>query len=178
MSTVRSSGPSAFIRTNVQGTFTLLEQARAYWSGLDEAERRQVPVSARVHGRGLRDAGPGRSRVLRNHAVCAEQPLCGIEGRFRSPGAGLSPHLRTARADHELLEQLRPVSVSGKADPADDSECARRQGPAGVWRRRKRARLALRGRSLRGDPRRAGARAASAKPTTSAETASATISMW
>jgi dTDP-glucose 4,6-dehydratase len=32
-------GPEAFIRTNVQGTFTLLEQARAYWSGLDEAER-------------------------------------------------------------------------------------------------------------------------------------------
>jgi dTDP-glucose 4,6-dehydratase len=32
--------PDAFIRTNVQGTFTLLEQARAYWSGLDEADRR------------------------------------------------------------------------------------------------------------------------------------------
>jgi dTDP-glucose 4,6-dehydratase len=32
--------PDAFIRTNVQGTFTLLEQARAYWSELDEAGRR------------------------------------------------------------------------------------------------------------------------------------------
>ncbi|MGB9031955.1 MAG: dTDP-glucose 4,6-dehydratase [Acidobacteriaceae bacterium] len=32
-------GPEAFIRTNVHGTFTLLEQARAWWSGLDEAER-------------------------------------------------------------------------------------------------------------------------------------------
>ena len=27
-------GPAAFIRTNVEGTFTLLEAARAYWSGL------------------------------------------------------------------------------------------------------------------------------------------------
>jgi dTDP-glucose 4,6-dehydratase len=27
--------PSAFVRTNVEGTFTLLEAARAYWSGLD-----------------------------------------------------------------------------------------------------------------------------------------------
>ena len=27
-------GPGAFIRTNVEGTFTLLEAARAYWSGL------------------------------------------------------------------------------------------------------------------------------------------------
>ena len=31
--------PDAFIRTNVQGTFTLLEQARQYWSGLNESER-------------------------------------------------------------------------------------------------------------------------------------------
>ncbi len=28
-------GPGAFIRTNVEGTFTLLEAARAHWSGLD-----------------------------------------------------------------------------------------------------------------------------------------------
>ncbi len=33
------ASPESFIRTNVQGTFTLLEQARVYWSGLDEAER-------------------------------------------------------------------------------------------------------------------------------------------
>jgi dTDP-glucose 4,6-dehydratase len=32
--------PGAFIRTNVQGTFTLLEQAKRYWSELDEADRR------------------------------------------------------------------------------------------------------------------------------------------
>ena len=31
---------SAFVRTNVQGTFTLLEQARLFWSELDEAGRR------------------------------------------------------------------------------------------------------------------------------------------
>ncbi|MGO8760163.1 MAG: dTDP-glucose 4,6-dehydratase [Terracidiphilus sp.] len=31
--------PDAFIRTNVQGTFVLLEQARAYWKGLDAADR-------------------------------------------------------------------------------------------------------------------------------------------
>ncbi len=31
--------PEAFIRTNVHGTFVLLEQARLYWAGLNEAER-------------------------------------------------------------------------------------------------------------------------------------------
>ena len=32
-------GPDAFVRTNVQGTATLLEVARSYWSGLGPAER-------------------------------------------------------------------------------------------------------------------------------------------
>lgn len=34
------AAPNAFIRTNVQGTFTLLEQAKTYWSGLDETGQR------------------------------------------------------------------------------------------------------------------------------------------
>jgi dTDP-glucose 4,6-dehydratase len=32
--------PGAFVRTNVQGTFVLLEQAKAYWSELSETDRR------------------------------------------------------------------------------------------------------------------------------------------
>ena len=32
-------GPSAFIQTNVVGTYTLLETARAYWQGLDAAAK-------------------------------------------------------------------------------------------------------------------------------------------
>ena len=32
-------GPAAFMRTNVEGTFTLLEAARAHWSGLEGRER-------------------------------------------------------------------------------------------------------------------------------------------
>jgi dTDP-glucose 4,6-dehydratase len=35
------SGPGDFIRTNVLGTFTLLEQTKHYWSGLDEAAKRE-----------------------------------------------------------------------------------------------------------------------------------------
>ena len=33
------ASPDAFIRTNVQGTFVLLEQVKAYWSGLNDANR-------------------------------------------------------------------------------------------------------------------------------------------
>ncbi|MCB9626401.1 MAG: dTDP-glucose 4,6-dehydratase [Sandaracinaceae bacterium] len=32
-------GPGEFVRTNIEGTFTLLEAARGYWSGLDGAAR-------------------------------------------------------------------------------------------------------------------------------------------
>lgn len=34
-------GPDEFIRTNVDGTFALLEETRAYWNELSEAERRR-----------------------------------------------------------------------------------------------------------------------------------------
>jgi dTDP-glucose 4,6-dehydratase len=34
------TGPDAFVRTNVQGTFTLLEQARHYWASLGSPARR------------------------------------------------------------------------------------------------------------------------------------------
>jgi dTDP-glucose 4,6-dehydratase len=32
-------GPGAFVKTNVEGTFVLLEAARAYWQGLEDAEK-------------------------------------------------------------------------------------------------------------------------------------------
>jgi dTDP-glucose 4,6-dehydratase len=34
-------GPGDFIQTNIVGTYTLLEQARAYWSGLDATKKEQ-----------------------------------------------------------------------------------------------------------------------------------------
>jgi dTDP-glucose 4,6-dehydratase len=34
------ASPDSFIRTNVHGTFVLLDQARAYWAALSEADRR------------------------------------------------------------------------------------------------------------------------------------------
>ena len=33
------SGPGAFMRTNIEGTYTLLEATRAYWGALSEAEK-------------------------------------------------------------------------------------------------------------------------------------------
>lgn len=55
-------GPGAFIRTNVEGTYTLLEAARGYWSALPDAERaafRFLHVSTdEVYGSLAADAAP------------------------------------------------------------------------------------------------------------------------
>ncbi len=152
-------GPAAFVETNVVGTFTLLEAARAYLVDAAGRRARGVPLPPRVDRRGLRLARPRRSAVHRDDAVRAEQSVLGVEGRVRSSGARLSPHLRTADADDQLLEQLRAAAVPGEADPADDRQRARRQAAAGLRRRPERPRLALRRRSLRGDSRGARRRA-------------------
>ncbi len=55
-------GPAEFIRTNVEGTFTLLEAARSHWSNLPDAERqafRFLHVSTdEVYGTLARDDAP------------------------------------------------------------------------------------------------------------------------
>jgi hypothetical protein len=98
------ASPGAFIRTNVQGTFVLLEQGKAYWSGLSEADRMRIPVPAHLHRRSLRLAGGAGSCILRDYSLRSEQSLCGIEGSFRPPGKGVFPHLGPSGAYHKLLQ--------------------------------------------------------------------------
>ena len=65
-------GPDDFVRTNVNGTFSLLEEARAYWSAMAGDEKsvfRFLHVSTdEVYG-SLAAADP---RIFRDHALCAE----------------------------------------------------------------------------------------------------------
>ena len=59
-------------------------------------------------------------QVHRDHALRTQLALLREQGRVRSSGARLAPYVRTAGAHHQLLQQLRPLSVSREADPADD----------------------------------------------------------
>ena len=45
-------GPAAFIETNVNGTFRLLEATRVYWQNLDETQK-QISVFACLHRRSV-----------------------------------------------------------------------------------------------------------------------------
>ena len=68
-------GPGAFIKTNVEGTFTLLEAARAYWSALDgdaKAAFRFHHVSTdEVYG----SLAPDDAGLHRDPPLRAEQPV-------------------------------------------------------------------------------------------------------
>ena len=134
-------------------------------AGAEKAAFRFLHVSTdEVYGSLAADeSGLPRDRCLR-----AEQPVLGEQGGERPPGARLAPHLRPAGADDQLQQQLRPLPVPRKADPADDRQRARRQAAAGVRRRPAGARLALRHRPLHAPSARCSRAAASARPTTSA----------
>jgi dTDP-glucose 4,6-dehydratase len=86
-------GPADFVRTNVLGTFTLLEEARRLLDGAARGRAGGVPLPARLDRRGLRLAR--RERPLRRgDAVPAELALLGEQGGQRPPGACLAPYLR------------------------------------------------------------------------------------
>ena len=67
-------GPGAFMKTNIEGTFTLLEAARGYWSGLNDAEKtafRFLHVSTdEVYG----SLGPQDAPFTENHPYEPNSP--------------------------------------------------------------------------------------------------------
>ncbi len=46
-------GPAAFVETNIVGTYTLLEAARAYWNALTEDKKISVPFSSYLYRRSI-----------------------------------------------------------------------------------------------------------------------------
>ena len=62
----------------------------------------------------------------RTTAYDPSSPYSASKAACRPSGQRLAPHLRAARGHLQLLEQLRAVSFSRKADPADDHQRAGR----------------------------------------------------
>ncbi len=82
-------GPGAFVATNVTGTYTLLEAARAHWMRADKPDG--VPLPPRLHRRGVRVAGPETGRFDEDTPYDPRSPY--------SASKAASDHL--ARAWHE-----------------------------------------------------------------------------
>ena len=107
-------GPGAFVRTNINGTYELLEASRAHLAALPagEADRfRFLHVSTdEVYGT------LGRDRpLLRGDALRAELPVRRVEGRRRPPRARLARDVPRPHAPDELLEQLRARTSSPRS---------------------------------------------------------------
>ena len=127
-------GAAPFIETNVarhlrpaRGGARLLAHARC-------RRARALPLPAHLDRRGVRLAGAAEDgrQVQRDHALRAQLALLGEQGRVRPPGARLAPHLRPAGAHHQLLQQLRALSLPREADPADHHPRAARRAAAGL----------------------------------------------
>ena len=151
-STARSTARPPSSHTNVVGTFELLEAVARH---LAAARRRRARArSASSTSRPTRStARSGPSGAFSETTPYApNSPYSASKAGADHLVRAYHAHLRAAGADHQLLEQLRPLPVPREADPADDPERARGQAAADLRRRRQRARLALRRGPLRGRP--------------------------
>ena len=128
--------PRPFIDTNIVGTFELLEAARGTrptpWTR--PSARRSASCTSR----------PTRSTAASARTACSARPRPTPRTRRTPRPRPSADHLVRAYhhtyglpdADHQLLEQLRPVPVPREADPADDPQRARGQAAADLRRRR------------------------------------------
>lgn len=101
------AGPAAFIDTNVMGTFTLLETAREYWSGLTDAQR----------------------AAFRFHHVSTDEVFgsLGADGRFRedTPYQPNSPYSASKAASDHLVRAWHHTYGL----PVVTSNCSNNYGP-------------------------------------------------
>ena len=84
-------GPGTFIKTNVEGTFTLLEATRAHWSALDQAERTAFRFNHVSTDEVYGSLAPGEAPFTEEHVYEPNSPY--------SASKAASDHL--ARAWHE-----------------------------------------------------------------------------
>ena len=107
-------GPAEFVRTNVLGTFQLLEAARRYWQCCPPATARAfrfLHVSTdEVYG----SLGPA-GRFTETSPYDPSSPYSASKAAADHFVRAYHPHLRPAGAGDQLLEQLRPLPVSRKA---------------------------------------------------------------
>ena len=133
---IHDSGP--FVRTNVLGTQTLLDAARAY----------KVPRYLQVSTDEVYGSLGATGFFTEETPLAPQQPVCRKQGGGGFAGAKLCAYLRPAGGHHTLLQQLWAVPVSRKIDPAVHSQLARGQDRASLWRWHECARLDSCARSL------------------------------
>ena len=168
--------PGAFVRTNVAGTFELLEAARLAPARAPGAGR-QLPLPPRLHRRGVRHPR-ARGGLLGDDPLRPQLALRRLQGRRRSPRAGVPRDLRPAVVLTNCSNNYGPYQFPEKLIPLMILNAVEGRPLPHLRRRRQRAGLALRGGPLRGDPASRSGRAKPARSTTSGAGTSAPTSRW
>ena len=134
--------PGLFFRTNVLGTQTLAEAARRH--GVS-------PLPPHLHLRGLRRPPPRlATRCSPRRPLPARRPRTTPPRPAATRRPGLPQDVRAPGHHHQLLQQLRPLPVSRKGDPAVHLPGPRRPAPAAVRLDPEPPRVAARRRPLPG----------------------------
>lgn len=124
--------PAPFVRTNVEGTFQLLEAARRHGTRFHHISTDEVYGDL-----ALDDPGA----LHRGDAIQAVEPLQLHQGFVGHARARVAPHLRGGRHHFQLLEQLRAAPAHREVHPAADHQHPHGRAAEAVRRRPERARL-------------------------------------
>ena len=156
MSIARSTAPASSSGPISRAPTRCWKRPSSIGAACRPSARGAISLPSRFDRRGVRLARAG-GQVRRREPLPAQFTLCRVEGRLGPPRARLARDVRPADRAEQLLEQLRPLPVPRKADPAGDPEGAARQADPGLRQGRQRARLAARRGSCPRAPRRADA---------------------
>jgi len=140
------TGPEAFMQTNIQGTFTLLEAARSAWQGESDACRSLHVSTDEVHG-----------SLDPNDAPFTEQTLYAPNSPYSASKAASNHLVRIWFHTYGLpvittncSNNYGPLAVPRKVDTAGHYECNGRSNSADLRRWQKYPRLVVRRRPLSG----------------------------
>ena len=117
--------PFTFAKTNVLGTLSLLEAARAYWESREERYDGKLfyHISTdEVYGALSLTCPEGRRDAVSAHEVYGdefftEDTKYDPHSPYSASKAGLPRYVRHADAGDQLLEQLWSLPISGEVDP-------------------------------------------------------------
>ena len=139
-------GPAAFIETNIVGTFTLLEAARAYWRASSCAAGAQaLPLPPHLDRRGVRrSAASTAASSPRTTPYAPSSPYSASKAVVRPSGARLARDLRPAgRALATAPTTTDPIISPRSSSRWSSSTRSRTSRMPRLRHGRQRARLAL-----------------------------------
>lgn len=106
------ANPEPFLKTNVEGTFRLLEAARKY-----DVRYHHVSTDEVYGDLALDDPAKFTERTPYHPSSPYSSTKASSDLLVR-----MAPHVRHPRHDQQLLEQLRPLPACGEVHPAPDHE--------------------------------------------------------